>query len=77
MIQLRRQTPLGRLAKKQRALLTGDRSGGNYPLPEQWDIDYEFVPRIDGIPTGDKANVRLYRVDFTLGEILPNYPAPT
>jgi len=63
-------------AKAQRALLTGDLLGGRYPQPEQWDTDYEFVPRIDGIPTGDTANVQLYRVSFQFSEILPKYPAP-
>jgi len=63
-------------AKKQRALLTGDQLGDSYPQPEQWDTDYEFVPRIDGIATGTDANVKLYRVNFTFAEILPLYPAP-
>ena len=60
----------------QRALLTGDALGGSYPRQEEWETDYEFVPRIDGIPTGDTANVRLYRVNFQFGEILPLYPKP-
>jgi hypothetical protein len=59
-----------------RALLTGDALGGSYPRQEEWETDYEFVPRIDGIPTGDTANVRLYRVNFQFGEILPLYPKP-
>jgi len=63
-------------AVAQRALLTGDALGGSYPRQEEWETDYEFVPRIDGIPTGDTANVRLYRVNFTFGEILPLYPKP-
>jgi hypothetical protein len=63
-------------ATKQRALLTGDQNGGKYPQPEQWDTDYEFVPRLDGVPTGSGENVRLYRVSFTFAEILPLYPAP-
>jgi hypothetical protein len=63
-------------AVAQRGLLTGDALGGNYPQPEQWDTDYQFVPRVDGIPTGTGANVQLYRVGFTFGEILPLYPAP-
>ncbi len=63
-------------AVAQRALLTGDMLGGSYPRQEEWETDYEFVPRIDGIPTGDTANVRLYRVNFQFGEILPLYPKP-
>jgi hypothetical protein len=63
-------------AVAQRALLTGDKLGGDYPQPEQWDTDFQFVPRIDGIPTGDNANVQLYRVSFTFAEILPLYPVP-
>jgi len=63
-------------AKQQRALLTGDNLGGKYFQPEQWDNDYEFVPRIDGILSGDGSNVKLYRVNFQFGEILPLYPAP-
>jgi len=57
-------------------LLTGDALGASYPKQEEWETDYEFVPRIDGIPTGNTANVRLYRVNFQFGEILPLYPAP-
>ena len=56
--------------------MTGDALGGSYPRQEEWETDYESVPRIDGIPTGDTANVRLYRVNFTFGEILPMYPKP-
>ena len=63
-------------AVAQRALLTGDALGGSYPRQEEWETDYEFVPRIDGIPTGNTANVRLYRVNFHFGEILPLYPKP-
>ncbi len=63
-------------AVAQRALLTGDALGGSYPRQEEWETDYEFVPRIDGIPTGNTANVRLYRVNFQFGEILPLYPPP-
>jgi len=63
-------------AVAQRALLTGDAQGGSYPRQEEWETDYEFVPRIDGIPTGNTANVRLYRVNFQFGEILPLYPKP-
>ena len=55
---------------------SGPRWGGSYPRQEEWETDYEFVPRIDGIPTGDTANVRPYRVNFQFGEILPLYPAP-
>ena len=62
-------------AKAQRALLTGDALGGNCPQPEKWGTDYQFVPRIDGIPTGVSANVQLYRVSFAFGEVLPLYPA--
>ena len=63
-------------AIKQRSLLTGDAQGGSYPRQEEWETDYEFVPRIDGIPAGTTANVRLYQVNFTFGEILPLYPKP-
>jgi hypothetical protein len=63
-------------AMAQRALLTGDQNGGNYPQPEQWDTDYEFVPRVDGVAQGAGENVRLYRVNFTFAEILPLYPVP-
>jgi len=48
-------------ALKQRALLTGDALGGSYPRQEEWENDYEFVPRIDGVATGSNANVQLYR----------------
>lgn len=69
-------------AYRHRGLLTGDRDGGHYPLPEQMERDYEFAPRVDGIAVdglagGGKANnVQLFRVNFTFGEILPNYPPP-
>jgi hypothetical protein len=57
-------------------------SGGHYPLPERMEHDYEFAPRVDGIAVdglagGGKANnVQIFRVNFTFGEILPNYPPP-
>lgn len=58
-------------AKIQRTLLVG-----TYPQPEEWDWDYEFVPRIQGVVKGANPNVRLYKLNFTFGEILPNYPPP-
>lgn len=63
-------------ARKQRALLTGDADGGSFPTPERMETDYEFVPRIDGVVVGTGQNVRLFRVNFVFGEILPNYPTP-
>jgi hypothetical protein len=63
-------------AKQQRALLTGDANDNSYPQPEQWDTDYEFVPRVDGISQGVGQNVKLWRVNFQFGEILPYYPPP-
>lgn len=62
-------------AKKQRALLTGDASGKLYRHPERWDAEAEFVPRVEGVWDGAGQNVRIWRVGFTFGEILPNYPA--
>jgi hypothetical protein len=62
--------------KRQRALLTGDANGGFFAQPEEWDIEYDFVPRVDGVSQGVGENVRLWRVDFTFAELLPNYPAP-
>jgi hypothetical protein len=62
-------------ARQQRALLTGDADGGSYPLPEELETEYEFVPRVDGVAQGSGQNVKLYRVNFGFGEILPNYPA--
>lgn len=64
-------------ARQQRALLTGDNNGNHYPLPEEINNTYEFVPRIDGIVSGTGQNVRVYRVEFGLGEILPNYLPPS
>ncbi len=58
-------------AKTQRNLLVG-----TYPQPEEWDWDFEFVPRIQGIVKGSNPNVRLYKLNFTFAEILPNYPPP-
>jgi len=58
-------------AKAQRSLLVG-----TYPQPEEWDWDYEFVPRIQGIVKGANPNVRLYKLTFMFAEILPNYPPP-
>ena len=63
-------------AKKQRALLTGDKAGGSYVQPEQWEAEYVLVPRIDGIVTGAGTNVQLYRISFQFSELLPLYPAP-
>jgi len=53
--------------------------GNGYRLPEEMKTDYEFVPRTDGeatVPSGGEGeiNVRLWRVSFSFGEILPNYP---
>jgi hypothetical protein len=62
-------------ARRQRSLLTGDADGHHFPQPEQMDVDYEFVPRVDGISTGTGQNVKLWRCSFQFGEILPNYPA--
>ena len=42
-------------------------------MPEQLDCEFEFVPRRDGVATGDGQNVRLFRVGFAFGETLPNY----
>lgn len=58
-------------AKLQRGLLTG-----TYRQPEEWETEYEFLPRVAGVVSGTGANVRLYRVSFTFAEILPNNPAP-
>lgn len=69
-------------ARRHRGLLTGDADGGHYPLPEEMETEYEFVPRVDGIAKDElagpssEANVQVYRVNFTFGEILPKYPAP-
>lgn len=63
-------------AKKQRALLTGDRSGKLCRHPERWSAEAEFVPRVEGV-WGAKGNAKIWRVEFTFGEILPNYPEPT
>lgn len=62
--------------KAQRTLLTGDALGGKYPQPEKWTTGYQFVPQIDGIPKGAGANVKLFKVGFAFGEVLPLYPAP-
>ena len=61
-------------ARQQRALLTGDDNGNNYPQPEDIETEYEFVPRIDGVILGATGNVKLYRVSFGFSEILPFYP---
>ena len=43
------------------------------------ETDYEFAPRADNITenglagAGSATNVRIYRVNFTFSEILPNY----
>ena len=60
-------------ARQQRALLTGDDDGNHHPMPEQLECEFEFVPRRDGVATGDGQNVRLFRVGFAFGETLPNY----
>ena len=66
-------------AIQQRVLLGVDADGNGYRLPEEMETDYEFVPRTDGVAVvvdGEgEINVRLWRVSFTFGEILPNYPA--
>ena len=68
-------------AWQQRVFLGVDGDGNAYSLPPEMETEYEFVPRVDGVamvPAGTEGqiNVRLWRVSFTFGEILPNYPAP-
>ena len=46
-------------ALRQRALLTGDANGNQFPQPPQLETDYELVPGIDGIVRGTASNVRL------------------
>lgn len=60
-------------ARQQRALLTGDNSGGSYPQPEELDVAYGFLPRVDGVIVGVGENVQIYKVSFGFSEILPNY----
>jgi len=67
-------------AIQQRMFLGVDADGNGYRLPEEMETEYEFVPRTDGmamVAAGEEGeiNVRLWRVNFTFGEILPNYPA--
>ncbi|MDE2103516.1 MAG: hypothetical protein KGL39_40120, partial [Patescibacteria group bacterium] len=64
-------------AWQQRQLLTGDENGVLAPLPPELENDYQFAPRVNGIVSGDGQNVRLFRVSFTFGELLPYYPAPS
>jgi len=63
-------------AWQQQSLLTGDNSDNNYPTPPQLDNEFEFIPRFDGVAYGATANVKVYRVSFSLGELLPNYLPP-
>lgn len=69
-------------ANRHKAMLTGDADGGHYPLPPQIDKEFEFPQRVDGVAAnglagvGSVANVKLYRVNFAFGEILPKYPEP-
>ena len=44
-------------------------------MPEEWDEEYSFVSRIDGVVTGPNANTQFYRVSLKFSEILPLYPA--
>ncbi|HEV2327611.1 MAG TPA: hypothetical protein VGY56_02355, partial [Verrucomicrobiae bacterium] len=59
-------------AKMQRSLLVG-----TYTQPEEWDWEYTFVPRIQGVAKGENPNVQLYKLNFTFAEILPNNPPPS
>jgi hypothetical protein len=61
-------------ASAQKSLLTGDADAKSYPVPEQLTVDYEFSPLLAGVVSGIGANVKMVRVAFTYGEILPNYP---
>ena len=60
-------------------MLPGDHDGGFYINAEGMETDYEFAPRADNITenglagAGSATNVRIYRVNFTFSEILPNY----
>ena len=53
-------------------------------VPDEFDVftmetDYEFAPRAENITenglagAGSVTNVRIYRVNFTFSEMLPNY----
>ena len=64
-------------AWKQQALLTGDADGTKAPLPPELENDFEFAPRVNGVTNGTGQNVRLFRVSFTFGELLANYPKPS
>ena len=64
-------------AKRQRALLTGDRLGNKHAQPEKWEAEFTWAARTDGIVSGATANVQVVRVTFTFAEILPYYPAPS
>jgi len=50
---------------------------GPHPQPEKWETDRDFVPRIDGVPMGNRDNMRLFQLSFAFTEILPLYPAPS
>jgi hypothetical protein len=63
-------------AKKQRTLLTGDANGNHFATAEEWERGYDLLPRVDGVVKGTGINVKLYKVGFSFGEILPSYPAP-
>jgi len=68
-------------ANAQQVFLGTDSDGNGFNQPPELETEYEFVPRTDGVAmlgAGEEGqiNVRLWRVSFTFGEILPNYPAP-
>ena len=52
---------------------------GFSPNAEVMETDYEFAPRAENITenglagAGSVTNVRIYRVNFTFSEMLPNY----
>lgn len=62
-------------AKKCRTLLlTGGASGDKFEEPPQISTRRRFVPRVDGTPAGNGANVRIFESQFTFSEILPDLP---
>jgi hypothetical protein len=45
-------------------------------LPPELENDAVHARRKLVVVEGEGEDVRLFRVSFTFGEILPNYPAP-
>lgn len=60
-------------AKQRVAFLTGDDDDNSFETAPSLSMSYAFVPRVEGVVSGAGENVRIVTLNFSYGELLPNY----